>query len=116
MCDHKACFTEVESQAISYTAGVPPAAAAILVAREIWNPQTMVNVEELDPDPFIEQLAVMGLPTKIRVTRPQKETAVRMPKKKTKAKMVKKAAPVKKKTASKRKTTTRTIKKNNTDN
>ena len=62
-CDHAACFQEVESQAICYTAGVPPAAAAILIAQGIWDVNTMVNVEELDPDPFIELLNTMGLPT-----------------------------------------------------
>ncbi|MDD5019106.1 MAG: saccharopine dehydrogenase family protein [Candidatus Omnitrophica bacterium] len=62
-CDHAACYKEVESQAISYTAGVPPVAAAILIARGVWDPKTMVNVEELDPDPFIELLGPMGLPT-----------------------------------------------------
>ena len=56
---------EVESQAISYTAGVPPVAAAVLVAKEIWNPKTMVNVEELDPDPFLEVLGKIGLPTEV---------------------------------------------------
>ncbi|MEW6556537.1 MAG: saccharopine dehydrogenase family protein [Elusimicrobiota bacterium] len=64
--DHKECYNEVESQAISYTAGVPPVAAAILVAKEVWNPKTMVNVEELDPDPFIELLNKLGLPTEIK--------------------------------------------------
>jgi saccharopine dehydrogenase-like NADP-dependent oxidoreductase len=65
VCDHKAAYEEVESQAISYTAGVPPVAAAILVVKGIWDPKTMVNVEELDPVPFIEQLDQMGLPTDI---------------------------------------------------
>ena len=65
VCDHAACFHEVESQAISYTAGVPPAAAAMLVAQGIWNPRTMVNVEELDPDPFLALLDRIGLPTQI---------------------------------------------------
>jgi len=64
-CDHAACYREVESQAISYTAGVPPVAAAILVAQGVWNPKTMVNVEELDPKPFLKLLDGMGLPTKI---------------------------------------------------
>src|SRR3989339_175206 len=68
--DHKDCYNEVESQAISYTAGVPPAAAAILVAKGVWNPQTMVNVEELDPDPFIELLNKIGLPTEIIQIKP----------------------------------------------
>jgi len=62
-CDHAACYKEVESQAISYTAGVPPAAAAILVAKGTWDVKTMANVEELDPDPFIALLDTMGLPT-----------------------------------------------------
>ena len=64
-CDHAACYREVESQAISYTAGVPPVAAAILVAQGVWNPKTMVNVEELDPEPLINLLDTMGLPTKV---------------------------------------------------
>ena len=65
VCDHQACYEEVESQAISYTAGVPPVAAAMLIARGTWDTKTMVNVEELDPDPFIELLGTMGLPTSV---------------------------------------------------
>ncbi len=65
-CDHAACYREVGSQAISYTAGVPPAAAAVLVAKGTWDARTMVNVEELDPDPFIELLDRTGLPTVIQ--------------------------------------------------
>lgn len=65
-CDHAECYKEVESQAISYTAGVPPAAAALLVAQGTWDVKTMVNVEELDPDPFLKLLNTMGLPTEIQ--------------------------------------------------
>jgi saccharopine dehydrogenase-like NADP-dependent oxidoreductase len=72
ICDHQEAYKEVESQAISYTAGVPAAAAAILVANDTWNPKTMVNVEELDPDPFLELLAKMGLPTEIKYIKPKK--------------------------------------------
>ncbi len=68
--DHAACYAEVESQAISYTAGVPPVAAARLVARGAWDPGTMVNVEELDPEPFLALLDTMGLPTEFREIRP----------------------------------------------
>lgn len=64
-CDHVECYEEVESQAISYTAGVPPVAAAILVARGDWDVKQMVNVEELNPKPFIDLLDAMGLPTVI---------------------------------------------------
>ena len=65
ICDHAECYKELESQAISYTAGVPPAAAAMLIAQGVWDVKTMVNVEELDPDPFIGLLDKMGLPTVI---------------------------------------------------
>lgn len=64
-CDHAECYEEVEAQAISYTAGVPAVAAAILVARGDWDVKHMVNVEELNPKPFIELLDSMGLPTEI---------------------------------------------------
>lgn len=66
ICDHKASYEEVESQAISYTAGVPAAAAAFLIANGSWDVKQMVNVEELDPDPFIQMLSRMGLPTEIK--------------------------------------------------
>ncbi|MFC1514316.1 saccharopine dehydrogenase family protein [Candidatus Omnitrophota bacterium] len=65
-CDHAECYKEVESQAICYTAGVPPVAAAMLIAAGVWDTRTMVNVEELDPDPFIDLLNKIGLPTVIQ--------------------------------------------------
>jgi len=68
--DHKKAFLEVGSQGISYTAGVPPVAAAMLVAQGIWDPKTMVNVEELDPDPFIALLNKIGLPTEVKEIKP----------------------------------------------
>jgi saccharopine dehydrogenase-like NADP-dependent oxidoreductase len=66
VADHKEAYDEVGSQGISYTAGVPPVAAAILVAEGTWDPGTMVNAEELDPAPFINLLNTMGLPSRIR--------------------------------------------------
>ncbi len=74
-CDHAECYKEVESQAISYTAGVPPVAAAILVAKGVWDPKTMVNVEELDPEPFLKELDRIGLPTKIEDRTPVPQMA-----------------------------------------
>ncbi len=68
--DHRQCYEEVESQAISYTAGVPPVAAALLVAQGVWDPKTMVNVEELDPEPFIALLDRIGLPTEVKEIAP----------------------------------------------
>lgn len=68
ICDHEDCYREVESQAISYTAGVPPVAAAMLIAEGSWDVKKMANVEELDPYPFLAHLEKMGLPTDIQTT------------------------------------------------
>ena len=68
--DHKAAYEEVESQGISYTAGVPPVAAAMLIADGAWDTRTMVNVEELDPEPFIAILDRIGLPTDVKEIEP----------------------------------------------
>lgn len=64
--DHKDAYNEVGSQGISYTAGVPPVAAAMLVATGEWDAGKMVNVEELDAKPFINLLNKIGLTTRIK--------------------------------------------------
>ena len=64
--DHQAAYQEVGSQGISYTAGVPPVAAALLIADGTWDVGTMVNVEELDAKPFINLMNTMGLTTRIQ--------------------------------------------------
>ena len=66
VADHKDAYTEVGSQGISYTAGVPPVAAAMLIANGTWDTGKMVNVEELDPKPFFEILDRIGLPTRVK--------------------------------------------------
>jgi len=66
VADHAEAFAEVGAQGISYTAGVPPVAAALLIAQGVWDVGTMANVEELDPAPFITLLNAMGLPSRIR--------------------------------------------------
>ena len=66
VADHKDAYNEVGSQGISYTAGVPPVAAAMLVATGEWDVKKMANVEELDPKPFLNILNHNGLPTRIR--------------------------------------------------
>ncbi|AGT09894.1 saccharopine dehydrogenase family protein [Paracoccus aminophilus] len=65
VADHKEAYEEVGSQGISYTAGVPPVAAAILVARGTWDVKKMANVEELPARPFLELLGELGLPTRV---------------------------------------------------
>lgn len=64
--DHKSAYQETESQGISYTAGIPPVAAAMLVAQGIWDIGKMVNVEDLPPKPFLATLHKIGISTSIR--------------------------------------------------
>ncbi len=86
-CDHEECYAEVGSQAISYTAGVPVVAAAILIAKGTWDAKRMVNVEEQDAAPFIALMNNMGLVTRIqdehgdRILDPMKELASSEPEK-----------------------------------
>ena len=62
VCDHQACYAEVGSQAISYTTGVPAMIGAMMVLTGKWNKPGVYNVEEFDPDPFMEALNKFGLP------------------------------------------------------
>ena len=66
VADHREAYEEVGSQGISYTAGVPPVAAAILIAQGVWDVKKMANVEDLDPRPFISLLNRIGLPTRVK--------------------------------------------------
>ncbi|MET4734608.1 saccharopine dehydrogenase-like NADP-dependent oxidoreductase [Thalassospira sp. MBR-102] len=68
VADHKDAYEEVGSQGISYTAGVPPVAAAMLIATGEWDVKKMANVEELPSKPFLNLLNHMGLPTRIKDT------------------------------------------------
>jgi len=62
VCDHQEAYREVGSQAISYTTGVPAMIGAMLVMTEKWKRPGVFNVEEFDPDPFMEALNQFGLP------------------------------------------------------
>ena len=66
ICDHQETFADTDSQAIAFTAGVPPVAAAMLIAKGDWDIKGMANVEELDAKPFLRELAEQGLSTVIR--------------------------------------------------
>ncbi|MGY9047653.1 saccharopine dehydrogenase [Puniceibacterium antarcticum] len=66
IADHKDAYNEVGSQGISYTAGVPPVAMAMLIADGTYDHGTMMNVEELDPKPLFSLLDKIGLPTRVR--------------------------------------------------
>lgn len=62
VCDHEECYKEVGSQAISYTTGVPAMIGAMLVMNGTWVRPGVYNIEEFDPDPFMEALNRWGLP------------------------------------------------------
>lgn len=64
-CDHEACYKEVGSQAVAYTTGVPAMIGAMMVMEGIWRRPGVYNMEEFDPDPFMEALNKWGLPWKI---------------------------------------------------
>lgn len=60
--DHQDAYRETGSQAVSYTTGVPAMIGASMVLRGIWNEPGVFNLEELDPDAFMEDLNRFGLP------------------------------------------------------
>lgn len=62
VCDHQECYKEVGSQAVSYTTGVPAMIGAKLVLEGKWKKPGVFNVEEFDPDPFMDELNKQGLP------------------------------------------------------
>jgi len=62
VCDHAECFREIKAQAISYTTGVPTMIGAMMMLTGKWQGTGVFNVEEFDPDPFMEALNCYGLP------------------------------------------------------
>jgi len=63
--DHEACYAEVLSQGVSYTTGVPAMIGAKLMLEKRWQGEGVFNMEEFDPDPFMEELMIQGLPWKL---------------------------------------------------
>lgn len=64
-CDHQECYKEVGSQAVAYTTGVPAMIGAMMVMSGKWQKPGVYNIEEFDPDPFMDALNQWGLPWKI---------------------------------------------------
>ena len=64
VCDHQECYKEVGSQAVSYTTGVPTMIGAMMLMTGKWNKPGVYNIEEFDPDPFMDALNKFGLPWK----------------------------------------------------
>ncbi|MDX2189089.1 MAG: saccharopine dehydrogenase family protein [Bacteroidota bacterium] len=61
-CDHAACYKEIKAQAVSYTTGVPAMIGAMMMLTGKWQGTGVFNVEEFNPDPFLEVLGKYGLP------------------------------------------------------
>ena len=61
-CIHQEAYKETGAQGVSYTTGVPATIGAMMFMQGIWKKPGVHNVEEFNPDPFMEQLKVQGLP------------------------------------------------------
>ena len=62
ICDHEKCYAEVNSQAISYTTGVPAVVGGIMMLTGKWHKPGVWNMEQFDPQPFLDEVGPMGLP------------------------------------------------------
>lgn len=65
VCDHAETFKEVGAQAVSYTTGVPAMIGAKMMLSGLWREKGVHNMEEYDPDPFMEDLNKYGLPWQV---------------------------------------------------
>ena len=65
VCDHEAAFTETGTQAVAYTTGVPAMIGAMMVLTGVWKGTGVYNIEELDPDRFMDALNQYGLPWQV---------------------------------------------------
>lgn len=61
-CSHEAAYKETGAQGVSYTTGVPAMIGAMMFMKGLWRKPGVFNVEEFNPDPFMEQLNKQGLP------------------------------------------------------
>jgi saccharopine dehydrogenase (NAD+, L-lysine-forming) len=61
-CSHEAAYKETGTQGVSYTTGVPAMIGAMMFMKGLWRKAGVYNVEEFNPDPFMEQLNIHGLP------------------------------------------------------
>ena len=61
-CNHEKAYEETGTQAVSYTTGVPAMIGAMMFLEGEWNKAGVYNVEQFDPDPFMKQLPLHGLP------------------------------------------------------
>ncbi len=65
ICEHQQAYKECGAQAVGYTTGVPAMIAAKLVCTKTWFQPGVINIEQCNPDPFMKELAIQGLPWKV---------------------------------------------------
>ena len=65
ICDHAETYRETGAQAVSYTTGVPATVGAKLLLDGTWSGAGVFNVEQFDPDPFLEDIGRFGLPWQV---------------------------------------------------
>ncbi|HEX3008536.1 MAG TPA: saccharopine dehydrogenase family protein [Bacteroidales bacterium] len=63
-CSHEAAYKETGTQGVSYTTGVPAMIGGMMYMKGLWKKPGVFNVEEFDPDPFMKELNIHGLPWK----------------------------------------------------
>jgi saccharopine dehydrogenase (NAD+, L-lysine-forming) len=61
-CQHADAYKETGTQGVSYTTGVPAMVGAKMFLTGQWSKPGVYNVEEFNPDPFLEALGIAGLP------------------------------------------------------
>ena len=62
ICDHEDAYHETGNQAVSYTTGVPAMIGAAMMLTGAWKGEGVFNIEQFDPDPFMDMLNAHGLP------------------------------------------------------
>ncbi len=66
ICDHEEAYAETGNQAISYTTGVPAMIGAAMMLTGAWTGEGVFNMEQMDPDPFMDMLNAHGLPWQVK--------------------------------------------------
>jgi saccharopine dehydrogenase (NAD+, L-lysine forming) len=66
ICDHEEAYAETGNQAVSYTTGVPAMVGAAMMLTGAWRGEGVFNMEQFDPDPFLDMLGHQGLPWQVK--------------------------------------------------
>ena len=66
ICDHEDAYAETGNQAVSYTTGVPAMIGTAMMVTGTWSGKGVFNMEQMDPDPFMDMLNRHGLPWQVK--------------------------------------------------